>query len=823
MRIKAVLSPATTRPAVMPSAPSQRSPLSVRALRAVPQVVGVFAVAMGASALVGWAGDIPVLKSWSLESATLKPNTALAFLLLGAGLLASLRESSRTRDWRHSISQAAAFLVNVIAVLTLFQYVTGLNLGIDQALFAQDRNLIGVVHPGRMASMTALCLLLLGVALQHLDWEPRRGFRPAQFLALIASVIGLAELLAFVYYSGPLSLSGFTGMSVNTAATLLVCSLGVLLARPGRGLTEVLFAGSFGGTLLRRFLLAAVVASPALTLGRLAGEQAGLFHPAVGAALVAVANVVVYAWILYITGGAMGREENRRRQAEAAMQRMAIIVEASDDAIIHNDLESNVLTWNRGATALFGYTAQEVLGRPTPMIPPGRQEERQRLRERIVQGGRWEQYEMELLHKDGRRLDASLTMSPVRNEQGEVVGAATIIRDITERKRAEQALRSVTDRLNLALESAHIGTFDWEISTGRLTWDRYTYPLFGVDPDTFLLNYDTAMNSLHPEDRPQVERDIGAAVTGSGQFESEFRVIWPDGSLHVLCSRGHVSRDPSGNAVRMTGVNWDVTRSRQAEVDIRNLNHELEARLAELGISNRELEAFSYSVSHDLRAPLRQVHGFSKVVVEQYGPQLDAQGQHYLRRIEEGASQMGRLIDDLLNLARLGRRPLKREPTELAALVEGVRADLESEINGRKVEWRIQPLPPADCDPGLMKQVFANLLANSLKYTRPRERAVIEVGQRAVNGEQAIYVRDNGVGFNMKYADKLFGVFQRLHRSDEFEGTGVGLATVQRIIHKHGGRIWAQGEVGKGATFSFTLEEQDRTQPEEQTVEEAMQ
>lgn len=268
--------------------------------------------------------------------------------------------------------------------------------------------------------------------------------------------------------------------------------------------------------------------------------------------------------------------------------------------------------------------------------------------------------------------------------------------------------------------------------------------------------------------------------------------------------------------------NQMLAQIEEREVELQAARAELENRVvertAELAASNRELEAFSYSVSHDLRAPLRQVHGFSKVIAEQYGPQLDAQGQHYLGRIEQGAAEMGRLIDDLLNLSRLGRRPLKREPTQIGALVEDVRAELEGEINGRKVEWRIQSLLPVDCDPGLMKQVFANLMANSLKYTRPREQAVIEVGQTSLNGEQAIFVRDNGVGFSMKYADKLFGVFQRLHRSEDFEGTGVGLATVQRIVHKHGGHIWAESEEGKGATFSFTLGRQDTAESHEGTI-----
>lgn len=255
--------------------------------------------------------------------------------------------------------------------------------------------------------------------------------------------------------------------------------------------------------------------------------------------------------------------------------------------------------------------------------------------------------------------------------------------------------------------------------------------------------------------------------------------------------------------------NQMLAQIEERDTELQEARGELENRVAErtaeLQASNRELEAFTYSVSHDLRAPLRQVHGFARVISERCGEQLDPQGQAYLKRVEDGASQMGRLIDDLLNLARLGRRELRRQPISLAPLVQEVRDELLGEVNGRNVEWRVQALPEVDCDRGLMRLVFANLLGNALKYTRPREVAVIEVGQKVENGESTIYVRDNGVGFNMKYADKLFGVFQRLHRSDEFEGTGVGLATVQRIVHKHGGRIWAESAPERGATFSFTL------------------
>lgn len=256
---------------------------------------------------------------------------------------------------------------------------------------------------------------------------------------------------------------------------------------------------------------------------------------------------------------------------------------------------------------------------------------------------------------------------------------------------------------------------------------------------------------------------------------------------------------PAGRAAFVVAEGRDVTPLKTAEQTLRERTLDLEA-------SNRELEAFSYSVSHDLRAPLRHVAGFSRILEEDYAMQLDAMARGHLRRIVDGARHMGTLIDDLLNLSRVGRAQLQRRPTDLGALVQEVRSELEAELPEPRIDWRIDSLPVVDCDRSLVRQVFVNLLSNAVKYSRPRARGEIEVGTMQQEGATAFYVRDNGVGFDMKYAHKLFGVFQRLHGVAEFEGSGVGLATVQRIVHKHGGRTWAEAAVDRGATFYFTLE-----------------
>jgi PAS domain S-box-containing protein len=372
--------------------------------------------------------------------------------------------------------------------------------------------------------------------------------------------------------------------------------------------------------------------------------------------------------------------------------------------------------------------------------------------------------------------------------------------------------------LSAIVESSDDAIIGKDLTGKVVSWNAGAERMFGYDAADMV---GTSIERLLAPDRPDEERRIlENARRGETRIYETVRMR-KDGSPVDLSLAVSPIRDGQGNIVGVSSIARDISERKRAEEQILRLNAELEHRVqlrtAELTAANQELEAFTYSVAHDLRAPLRHIDAFTRILQEDYAGSFPLEATQLLDTIRRGSENMSRLVNDLLSLAHVGRQEMKTERISLNLIIEEVISEMGRETEGREFEWRIARLPAIDGDPGLLKQVFANLLSNAVKYTRTRGKAIVEIGLRTVDGKRAIFVRDNGVGFDMKYATKLFGVFQRLHRPEEFEGTGVGLAIVDRVVKRHGGRIWAESGMNQGATFYFTLDGlQNETAQDEQ-------
>lgn len=423
----------------------------------------------------------------------------------------------------------------------------------------------------------------------------------------------------------------------------------------------------------------------------------------------------------------------------------------------------------------------------------------------VLRDGSW-LGESELQRADGSVIPVSQLIIGHFDKSGKLEHLSTIMRNETGRRKMEAELRASQERLLLATEAAQIGIWDWNIVDDVLSWDAVMYRLYGITQEQFGGNCAAWLAGVHPEDRAAMEEQGRLALQQRREHSMQFRVLRPDQTVRTLCNHYVVHRDEAGRPVRMVGTNWDITEMKQSEQAIRALNEKLQRRTTEVEEANRELEAFSYSVSHDLRAPLRAIDGFSRIVLEEYGGQLPAEAQEYLRDILANTQRMGQLVDDLLAFARLNRQPLQKRTVAVDKLISQCLAELQPRPQTEpRPQLTVAELPPCSADPALLKQVWLNLVENALKYSQVRRPAVIEIGATTQAHETVYFIKDNGVGFDMRYADKLFGVFQRLHRQEDYEGTGVGLAIVQRVIHRHGGRVWAQAQVDHGATFYFSL------------------
>ena len=492
-----------------------------------------------------------------------------------------------------------------------------------------------------------------------------------------------------------------------------------------------------------------------------------------------------------------------RKKAEEQQALLASIINSSDEAILSIGLDGVITSWNRGAARLFGYPPGEALGKNISMlIAPERRREEELIMNKIAMGEYIEQHITERLRKDSSIVQVSLNVAPLRDPDGNIVGGSGIARNITEQRNAEIKIRQsekIFKTVASSIPGAIILLLDSECRYLLIEGDLLEN--LGYRKKDLLGQ--RAETVLTAEKYAEIKSYNDRVFSGE-TFSIERRLMDRD-----TLTRYVPLKDENGLVYTALILLIDVTELKKAQTQIAELNVSLENKVVErteqLALVNKELEAFTYSVSHDLRAPLRIIDGFADILISEHADKLDEEGKRTLGIITSNARKMGQLIDDLLNLSHLGRQEVVTGRVDMNRLVKLAIDEQLLLYTGKAPDIVADPLLPANCDHNLMLQVWINLISNALKYSGKQDQPVIHISSCG-SGNSVVYsVRDNGVGFDMKYADKLFGVFQRLHKATEFEGTGVGLALVQRIIIKHGGRVWAESEKGKGAVFYFSL------------------
>ena len=516
-----------------------------------------------------------------------------------------------------------------------------------------------------------------------------------------------------------------------------------------------------------------------------------------------------FAVIQDVTG--RGRAEALPRLAMQAFDNIA-------EGIAITDSHANIIAINTGFTRITGYSAEEVVGRNPRILQSGMQGRAfyASMWQALGERGHW-RGEIVNRRKSGELYPELLSISAVRDPEGRVANYVGVFADLSERLEQEAELREMRERLELALDAGAVGTWSWQIASGRIEWDDRMCALFDLPAGKYPREYEDFLARVHETDRAHLDETVTRCVAEHIPYRAEFRVVLPDGGERILATRGSLVFDEYREPLQMIGVAWDVTERHRREAEIRELNATLDQRVqertAELNAAMLELDAFSYSVSHDLRAPLRGLDGFSQMLLEDHAEKLDAEGREHLNRIRSASQRLSQMIDDLLQLSRVSRAQMERLPVDLSAIAREIAASLRAESPGRSVEFIIAPGLRARGDPLLLRLMMENLLGNAWKYTGKRAAGRIEFGSLPVEGERAYFVGDNGAGFDMRFVHKLFKPFERLHHAADFPGTGVGLASVARVVGRHGGRVWAQGNTGEGATFYFTLPEHPGAEP----------
>ena len=746
---------------------------------------GAYSIIAGASALFGWALNLPILTDWTDQGISMFANTAICAALAGAALIV---QTATGRLIGLVLARGLAGAVALIAGLTFFEHVTGFNLGIDTLLFDRPWGQGAASAPMRMGPPASVSYLILGVALVLTTFgaQARIG---ATTLAILTAAIASLSLTGYWFGADQLfGVAQLTGIALNTSTVIAALSIGLMSIVPEHGLVAALRRDDAGGELHRRLIVPIVIVPLLLGWLRILGQQAGFYDAAFGTALRSLTEVVLFFGLLWWTANRISWQASIAQKAHA---RLAAIIETSDDAIISKSLDGVIETWNAGAARIFGYTAAEAVGKQiTLVIPSELIEEEAEILARLRRGERIEHFETVRATKDGRRINVSLSISPLRDAHGNLIGASKIARDITSRKHAEIALRESEHRFATFMQAlpglAWIkdlqGRYVFINDAAQAPFGKSRGALYGKTDDE-LFSPETAAQ-FKQNDQDALSTPRGIEVIESLQHE--------DGIHYSIVSKFPIP-DAEGKAAYVGGVAIDITERMRAEEALRQ--------------ADRRKDEFLATLAHELRNPLAPIRNAVQLL------RLDASGgtiQSAIEMLERQTTQMVRLIDDLLDVSRVsrGKIELRRERIELASVVNhAVEAARSHDADGHELTVTLPSEPIyLNADPIRLTQVIGNLLNNAYKFT-PLGGCIRLLVERK-DEHVVIRVQDTGIGIAADQLPHIFEMFSQVDTSLERSraGLGIGLSLVQRLVELHGGTVEAHSKgIGLGAEFIIRL------------------
>ena len=778
----------------------------------VTKVSAVFTILISSLVLGGWFGDIAALKSVFPGIVSMKFNTAVCFLLLGISLFFHAGNTGKRA------TNSCFALVAVVGFLTLSQYLFGLNLGIDELLWREGTGAIATSSPGRMSPATAFLFLMLGTSLLCIRNRALRFYvQLALFLSMTVAAFGL---FGYVFGTSYLySVLSFTQIALHTVISFMVLCLGIFYSpaldylkfsfekkiTAGFGIVViVLFTMFFAFSRNNDDFIDTIKRVDRIQVVQYQCEQ-----------LVSGAKDNETGSRGYVITGDKSFLEPYEDSKVKILNYLSKLKKLTDDSPVQQ-LRINVL--EKLLKQRLDFSEKTVMLRKNKGFEVAKELVATGKGKALMDGIR-------LIVKDIQKEEHSLLAKNKADSQKGIENSnrmivffqATIIvvllvlfviilRTFKVRMNAEvllqkskEAIQQSEANLKFALDGAGIGSWGLDLITHEADRSLKHDQIFGYQTLLPEWSYELFLNKhVHPEDRKQVDTSFQTAVANGSEWHFECRIFRVDGSMGWIWAKGRTFKDKSGKPLFMIGFVGDMTELKNAEARLIQKSEELLR-------SNKELDSFSYSVSHDLRAPLRAIDGYTRILKEDYGDKIDKEGQRIMDVVINNTRQMEKLVDDLLAFSRLGKQNLIKVGIDMNSLVSSVTEELREQSSRQEIELDVKPLIRAQGDSSMIKQLMVNLVSNAIKYSEKKEKSIVEIDCYEEKGQTVYYVKDNGAGFDMLYYDKLFGVFQRLHAASEFEGTGVGLASAQRIVGRHGGEIWAEGKVDEGAVFYFSL------------------